>query len=700
MKLLLVQCLRGNGIGKVKIEQMNKDDDYYYYYKKADMDPACNLEESREILFVQYKYKTEKKEDGQSIKTEEKKCCGMAIGTYSVIDIENDVNQLLKVKVKQIRFTQDDIEEADEYKEITQDIKQIDSNVLNDKEINIIQIENLDEGKINYIKSFATNNINDDKELESMIELYKEYKNVGNLDKYDENLEEKPGIRDLLHSYGKGKLISILKDYDILEREKEEGLDVLAQKSIFARRVINKGKRREKRTEYQRDWERIIHSKSFRRLEDKAQIYTLSKGDHFRTRLTHTLEVTQIARGIARELNLNEDLVEAIALGHDLGHTPFGHVGERTLNKILIKEGVEGGFKHNFQGVKVVNYLEEKYGEFEGLDLTYQVMEGILKHTKVYDCSNCKEYDKENDECKKRMLTSALECEDNTLRIEKFFSKGDYKKLHLKYNFSTTLEGQVVAVADEIAQRAHDLDDGIASGIINEEKFLEKLKYTNNLNELFREVQESLEYIDEDKRDYIDTLDINRARIVSDIITYFIRKVVEVSKENILDYKDKSDIKDAPAKELDEIVISKELVSFKYIDEEKNKKEDAIENVRRALKKITSDEIINSEEVNCFDGKGGYIIKKLYKAYITNPKQMAKTTRKRIEREISKYTNEKVDISKIYIQDYKENDKLKYDELKIIEHKIFVRCIIDLIAGMTDEFANKQFQKLYYPRTY
>lgn len=700
MKLLLVQCLRGNGIGKVKIEQMNKDDDYYYYYKKADMDPACNLEESREILFVQYKYKTEKKEDGQSIKTEEKKCCGMAIGTYSVIDIENDVNQLLKVKVKQIRFTQDDIEEADEYKEITQDIKQIDSNVLNDKEINIIQIENLDEGKINYIKSFATNNINDDKELESMIELYKEYKNMGNLDKYDENLEEKPGIRDLLHSYGKGKLISILKDYDILEREKEEGLDVLAQKSIFARRVINKGKRREKRTEYQRDWERIIHSKSFRRLEDKAQIYTLSKGDHFRTRLTHTLEVTQIARGIARELNLNEDLVEAIALGHDLGHTPFGHVGERTLNKILIKEGVEGGFKHNFQGVKVVNYLEEKYGEFEGLDLTYQVMEGILKHTKVYDCSNCKEYDKENDECKKRMLTSALECEDNTLRIEKFFSKGDYKKLHLKYNFSTTLEGQVVAVADEIAQRAHDLDDGIASGIINEEKFLEKLKYTNNLNELFREVQESLEYIDEDKRDYIDTLDINRARIVSDIITYFIRKVVEVSKENILDYKDKSDIKDAPAKELDEIVISKELVSFKYIDEEKNKKEDAIENVRRALKKITSDEIINSEEVNCFDGKGGYIIKKLYKAYITNPKQMAKTTRKRIEREISKYTNEKVDISKIYIQDYKENDKLKYDELKIIEHKIFVRCIIDLIAGMTDEFANKQFQKLYYPRTY
>ena len=495
-------------------------------------------------------------------------------------------------------------------------------------------------------------------------------------------------------------MISILKDYDILEREKEEGLDVLAQKSIFARRVINKGKRREKRTEYQRDWERIIHSKSFRRLEDKAQIYTLSKGDHFRTRLTHTLEVTQIARGIARELNLNEDLVEAIALGHDLGHTPFGHVGERTLNKILIKEGVEGGFKHNFQGVKVVNYLEEKYGEFEGLDLTYQVMEGILKHTKVYDCSNCKEYDKENDECKKRMLTSALECEDNTLRIEKFFSKGDYKKLHLKYNFSTTLEGQVVAVADEIAQRAHDLDDGIASGIINEEKFLEKLKYTNNLNELFREVQESLESIDEDKRDYIDTLDINRARIVSDIITYFIRKVVEVSKENILDYKDKSDIKDAPAKELDEIVISKELVSFKYIDEEKNKKEDAIENVRRALKKITSDEIINSEEVNCFDGKGGYIIKKLYKAYITNPKQMAKTTRKRIEREISKYTNEKVDISKIYIQDYKENDKLKYDELKIIEHKIFVRCIIDLIAGMTDEFANKQFQKLYYPRTY
>ncbi|MCM8765489.1 MAG: dNTP triphosphohydrolase, partial [Candidatus Omnitrophica bacterium] len=133
---------------------------------------------------------------------------------------------------------------------------------------------------------------------------------------------------------------------------------------------------------YQRDRDRIIHSTAFRRLEYKTQVFVNHEGDHYRTRLTHTLEVAQIARSIARALRLNEDLVEAIALAHDLGHTPFGHAGEEILH-ILMKD--HGGFDHNLQGLRVVDYLEERYPNFRGLNLTWEVKEGILKHTTRYD---------------------------------------------------------------------------------------------------------------------------------------------------------------------------------------------------------------------------------------------------------------------------------------------------------------------------
>ncbi|MDY6844301.1 MAG: deoxyguanosinetriphosphate triphosphohydrolase [Thermodesulfobacteriota bacterium] len=175
------------------------------------------------------------------------------------------------------------------------------------------------------------------------------------------------------------------------------------------------------RTVFQRDRDRIIHSKSFRRLKHKTQVFLSPTGDHYRTRLTHTLEVSQIARTIAKSLRLNEDLTEAIALGHDLGHTPFGHAGEEVLNSLM-----EGGFYHFEQSLRVVDILER---EGSGLNLTFEVRDGIVKH-----------------------------------------SKGKGKIVDLQGNgIPCTLEGQVVRVADIIAYISHDMDDALRAGILKED---------------------------------------------------------------------------------------------------------------------------------------------------------------------------------------------------------------------------------------
>lgn len=176
------------------------------------------------------------------------------------------------------------------------------------------------------------------------------------------------------------------------------------------------------RTLFQRDRDRIIHSKSFRRLKHKTQVFISPEGDHFRTRLTHTLEVSQIARTIARALRLNEDLVEAISLGHDLGHTPFGHSGERVLNDLNKK-----GFRHNEQSLRVVDFLERKKGRI-GLNLTEEVRDGILNHS------------------------------------------GD--------NVAKTLEGKIIKFADRIAYINHDIDDAIRAGIISESSLPKELTRT------------------------------------------------------------------------------------------------------------------------------------------------------------------------------------------------------------------------------
>ncbi len=189
------------------------------------------------------------------------------------------------------------------------------------------------------------------------------------------------------------------------------------------------------RGEFQRDRERIIHCAAFRRLEYKTQVFVNHEGDLFRTRLTHSIEVAQIARAIARELDLNEDLCESIALAHDLGHTPFGHAGQDALNECMRDNG---SFEHNFQSLRIVDKLELKYASFSGLNLTYETREGILKH-----CS------------RKNAERLGLLGERFLLRTQ------------------PGLEAQLTNIADEIAYNNHDVDDGLRAGLINVEQLCE-----------------------------------------------------------------------------------------------------------------------------------------------------------------------------------------------------------------------------------
>lgn len=191
------------------------------------------------------------------------------------------------------------------------------------------------------------------------------------------------------------------------------------------------------RTEFQRDRDRIVHSTAFRRLVYKTQVFLNHEGDLFRTRLTHSIEVAQLARSIARPLGLNEDLVEAIALAHDLGHTPFGHAGQDALNACMAGHG---GFEHNLQSLRVVDKLEERYPDFDGLNLCFETREGILKH-----CS--------------RANAEALE------RAE----PGGVGRRFLERT-QPSLEAQLCNLADEIAYNAHDIDDGVRSGLITIEQ--------------------------------------------------------------------------------------------------------------------------------------------------------------------------------------------------------------------------------------
>lgn len=213
-----------------------------------------------------------------------------------------------------------------------------------------------------------------------------------------------------------------------LEQRERLALAPYAQFSADSRGRTYKEAPPEFRTEYQRDRDRVIHSRAFRRLEYKTQVFLNGTGDHLRTRLTHTMEVAAIARNISRALQLNEDLTETIALAHDLGHSPFGHTGEAALNQLMKKHG---GFEHNRQSLRVVELLEQKYPRFSGLNLSWEVREGLAKHYTSYD---------------------------HPARRKGFDAK------------SSSLEAQVANLADEITYSSHDLDDGLTARLLSEKQ--------------------------------------------------------------------------------------------------------------------------------------------------------------------------------------------------------------------------------------
>ncbi|MCI8540378.1 MAG: dNTP triphosphohydrolase [Erysipelotrichaceae bacterium] len=435
------------------------------------------------------------------------------------------------------------------------------------------------------------------------------------------------------------------------------------------------------RSIFARDRDRIIHSKAFRRLVDKAQIFTSEKGDHYRTRMTHTLEVTQIARSIAKRLELNEELTEAIALAHDIGHTPFGHQGERTLNQILngdipiIQEinevrQLQSGFKHNYQALRVLSCLELKYSKYQGINLSYQIMEGVWKHTKIM-----KDNSQEN---------------ELLFPIETFFTYPNPEYLHPEYPFSTTLEGQVVAIADEIAQRAHDIDDAFKSHtvVIEELERISHFKKSRLTEELIERIKQDICEAKNDHIIFVDEQDMFRARLCSEIITFFVDRVVKHSKKQIDEY-----LKTNQGKEY---IIKEKLIHW---DED-------TDNISESLQTLVNKKVINSAEVAQFDTTAENIIEKLFTYYYLHPLTLSDNTLKRVYLEFFK-------IKGAGVIDFRSGDvNLVREELNkiTIEHlhnkpyreeyyqkrRILAQCISDHIGGMTDSFAIQEYHKLYH----
>ena len=236
------------------------------------------------------------------------------------------------------------------------------------------------------------------------------------------------------------------------------------------------------RNEYQRDRDRIIHSSAFRRLEYKTQVFVNHEGDMFRTRLTHSIEVAQIGRTIARALNVNEDLTEAICLAHDLGHTPFGHAGQDALNKCMQDYG---GFEHNLQSLRIVDQLEKRYASFPGLNLTYETREGIVKH-----------------------------CSRNNARL-----LGELGERFLN-NEKPGLEAQIANIADEIAYNNHDIDDGLRAGLLT----IDQLRQCELVEMNYQPVSKNWKDLDDS---------CLRHEIIRRMINYVVSDLINTSQENI-----------------------------------------------------------------------------------------------------------------------------------------------------------------------
>ena len=313
------------------------------------------------------------------------------------------------------------------------------------------------------------------------------------------------------------------------------------------------------RTPFQRDRDRIIHSASFRRLKHKTQVFVNTEGDHYRTRITHSMEVAQIARSIARYLNLNEDLSETLSLAHDLGHTPFGHAGEESLNESMVNYG---GFNHNLQTLRTVMFLENKYLKFNGLNLSIETLEGLLKHNGPVD---------------------DLNSVDNVIGIKKF-------KNMINFNTYPSLEAQISAISDDIAYNNHDIQDGINANLFK----LEELIEINFFRDIYKKYNNKI-----NKQNY----KIATYQIIRDSIDLMIKDLINNTKNNLISNKIKS-LKD----------INK--TSFLMVNFS-----DKIKNSDNQIRYFLKTKMYNNKYVLAKNNKGKLIIKKLFNVIKKNPKK-------------------------------------------------------------------------------
>lgn len=389
------------------------------------------------------------------------------------------------------------------------------------------------------------------------------------------------------------------------------------------------------RSPFQRDRDRIMHSRAFRRMMHKTQVFNANIGDHYRNRLTHTLEVSQIARSIGKVLGLNDELIEAIALGHDLGHTPYGHVGERTLDDILRGKGIseikdqQDGFKHNLQSLRLVDELETRCSDYNGINLTLSVREGIVKHTKV----------KKN----------GVLCQS---------SNNNYANMNLDNPFSFTFEGQVVALSDEIAQYTHDLEDSVRSGIITIDDII-KFPIIKGILEK-RGIKDYKSLFPTDPafnirtiviHDYIGLLINDAIRTTEPLIQYYCDKY----KPSFINYNDA--INELCVKLSDETAKQSKVVHDEL-----------------------ADKVIMSATVSTADSKSEYVIKQLFKGFHRHPKQLPDYV-------LTRYYSQKGSIL----------NRLSIKEDLLRDDPYFIRIVCDHIAGMTDQFASREYRRLYIP---
>ena len=316
------------------------------------------------------------------------------------------------------------------------------------------------------------------------------------------------------------------------------------------------------RSPFQRDRDRIIHSASFRRLKHKTQVFANTKEDHLRTRLTHSMEVSQIARTIARTLMLNEDLSETLSLAHDLGHTPFGHSGEESLNECMENYG---GFDHNLQTVRIVTLIEEKYYNFKGLNLTFETLDGLLKHSgSIHDLSKIK-----------KML------------------QFDILKKKIKFYHSPYLEAQVAGISDDIAYNNHDIQDGIRAGLFT----IEDLSEINFFKELLKKHKNKIKKYGKEIVIY---------QIIRDSINAMVNDLTTNTRKNLIKFKIK--------KKQDIYKTSEQIVNFS-------------ENMRKndfQIKEFLGNKMYNDKKVMKMNNFGKKIIKKLFKKMNNNPKKFIK----------------------------------------------------------------------------